>query len=43
MKAIVCKEFAAVDDLSWEEVPDPIAGENEVCLLYTSPSPRDRG
>ena len=32
MKAIVCKEFAAVDDLSWEEVPDPIAGENEVVI-----------
>ena len=32
MKAIVGKEFSAVDDLSWEEVPDPIAGENEVVI-----------
>ena len=32
MKAIVCKEFSTVDDLSWEEVPDPVAGENEVVI-----------
>ena len=29
MKAIVCKKFAPVSDLVWEEVADP-------CLLYTS-------
>ena len=32
MKAIMCKEFSTVDDLSWEEVPDPVAGENEVVI-----------
>ena len=32
MKAIICKEFATVDDLCWEEVPDPIAGDNEVVI-----------
>ena len=26
MKAIVCKKFAPVSDLVWEEVADPVAG-----------------
>jgi NADPH2:quinone reductase len=32
MKAILCKEFAPVSKLSWEEVPDPIAGPNEIVI-----------
>jgi len=32
MKAIICKEFAAVEDLSWEEVLDPVPKENEVVI-----------
>ena len=32
MKAIICKNFSTVDDLSWESVLDPIAGENEVVV-----------
>ena len=32
MKAIICKNFSTVDDLSWESVPDPVAGENEVVV-----------
>ena len=32
MKAIICKEFATVDDLCWEEVSDPVAGDNEVVI-----------
>ena len=26
MKAIVCKKFAPVSELVWEEVADPVAG-----------------
>ena len=32
MKAIICKNFSTVDDLSWESVLDPVAGENEVVV-----------
>ena len=32
MKAIMCKEFASVEDLSWEEVPDPVPKDNEVVI-----------
>ena len=32
MKAIICKEFSKVDNLSWEDVPDPVAGDNEVVI-----------
>ncbi len=32
MKAIICKEFATVEDLSWEEVSDPVAEDNEVVV-----------
>ena len=32
MKAIICKEFAGVESLSWEDVPDPVAGDNEVVI-----------
>ena len=32
MKAIMCKEFAPVENLSWEEVPDPIPGDNEIVV-----------
>ena len=32
MKAIICKEFAPVEDLSWEEVPDPVAGDGEIVV-----------
>jgi|TARA_B110000263_G_scaffold72508_2_gene63385 NADPH2:quinone reductase len=32
MKAILCKEFAPVSQLSWEEVPDPIAGPGEIVI-----------
>jgi len=32
MKAILCKEFAPVSQLSWEEVPDPIAGPGEIVV-----------
>lgn len=32
MKAIMCKEFATVKNLSWEEVPDPVPGDNEIVV-----------
>ena len=32
MKAIMCKEFAPVENLSWEEVPDPIPEDNEIVV-----------
>ncbi|GAB2707871.1 NADPH:quinone oxidoreductase family protein [Aliiglaciecola aliphaticivorans] len=32
MKAIVCKEFASVEKLSYEEVADPIAGKGQVVV-----------
>ena len=32
MKAIVCKKFAPVSELVWEEVADPIAGPGEIII-----------
>ena len=32
MKAIMCKEFAPVENLSWEEVPDPVPGDSEIVV-----------
>ena len=32
MKAIICKKFAPVSELVWEEVADPIAGPGEVVV-----------
>lgn len=32
MKAIVCNEFASVDKLSYQDVPDPIAGKGQVVV-----------
>tara|TARA_Y100000996_G_scaffold410489_2_gene392959 strand:+ start:1028 stop:2029 length:1002 start_codon:yes stop_codon:yes gene_type:complete len=32
MKAILCKKFAPVSELVWEDVPDPIAKPNEVVI-----------
>jgi len=32
MKAIVCKKFAPVSDLVWEDVPDPVAGPGEIVV-----------
>ena len=32
MKAILCKEFAPVSELVWEDVPDPVAKPNEVVI-----------
>lgn len=32
MKAIICKKFAPVSDLVWEEVADPVAGPGEVVI-----------
>ena len=32
MKAIVCKKFAPVSQLVWEEVDDPVAGPGEVVI-----------
>ena len=32
MKAVVCKKFAPVSDLVWEEVADPIAGPGEIVI-----------
>ena len=32
MKAIICKKFAPVSDLVWEEVADPVAGPGEVVV-----------
>ena len=35
MKAIMCKEFAPVENLSWEEVPDPVPGDDEIVFDVT--------
>lgn len=32
MKAVVCKKFAPVSDLVWEEVADPVAGPGEIVI-----------
>ena len=32
MKAIICKKFAPVSELVWEEVADPVAGPGEVVI-----------
>ena len=32
MKAIVCKKFAPVSELVWEEVVDPVAGPGEIVI-----------
>ena len=32
MKAIICKKFAPVSELVWEEVADPIAGPGEIVI-----------
>ena len=32
MKAILCKEFAPISRLVWEDVPDPVAKPNEVVI-----------
>ena len=32
MKAIVCKKFAPVSELAWEEVADPVAGPGEIII-----------
>jgi NADPH2:quinone reductase len=32
MKAIICKKFAPVSELVWEEVDDPVAGPGEIVI-----------
>ena len=32
MKAVVCKKFATVSDLVWDEVADPVAGPGEIVI-----------
>ena len=32
MKALLCKEFAPISELVWEDVPDPVAKPNEVVI-----------
>jgi len=32
MKALLCKEFSAVENLIWEDVPDPYPQEEEVII-----------
>ena len=32
MKAVICKKFAPVSELVWEEVADPVAGPGEVVI-----------
>ena len=32
MKAVVCKKFAPVSDLVWEEIADPVAGPGEIVI-----------
>ena len=32
MKAILCKEFAPVSELVWEDAPDPVAKPNEIVI-----------
>ena len=39
MKAVYIEEHGGPEVLTYGERPEPIIG----CLLYTSPSPRDRG
>jgi len=36
MKALLCKEFTAVENLTWEDVPDPYPQDGEVILLHPS-------
>ena len=33
---------AVVSGRGWEELPEDVRAQAETCLLYTSPSPRDR-
>ena len=39
MKAIVCKKFAPVSDLVWEEVADPVAGPGEIVIDVKAAGP----
>ena len=32
MKAILCKKFGPVSQLSWDETPNPVAGPGEVVI-----------
>ena len=32
MKALLCKKFGPVSELSWEETADPVAGPNEIVI-----------
>ena len=32
MKAVICKKFAPVSELVWEEVADPVAGPGEIVI-----------
>ena len=32
MKALLCKEFSAVENLTWEDVPDPYPQDGEVII-----------
>ena len=41
MKAVVCTKLGEPNLLEINEVEKPTIGKDEVCLLYTSPSPRD--
>ena len=46
MRAVRYHQYGGVENLVVEEVPEPHPGPGEVrirvCLLYTSPSPRDQ-
>ena len=33
MKAIICKKFAPVSDLVWEEVADPLQDQEKLSLM----------
>ena len=33
MKAVICKKFAPVSELVWEEVADPVAGPEKLSLM----------
>ena len=38
MKAVICKKFAPVSELVWEEVADPVAGAHLAgccCIAFT--------
>ena len=37
------EETVAVEERPWQWIIDPLDGTTNFCLLYTSPSPRDRG